>query len=91
MDAAETQDLDVFLTSVESKLRAPFSSLEIARAISAAPSPIHIFGNDFPSLGANGKGDSIALVGGTSGCRAKRRNGCRLDEPIDASARQDVV
>ena len=33
--------LDVFLTSVESKLRAPFSSLEIARAISAAPSPIH--------------------------------------------------
>jgi hypothetical protein len=38
-DATEMQDLDVFLTSVESKLRAPFSSLEIARAISAAPSP----------------------------------------------------
>jgi len=31
-------DLDVFLTGVESKLRAPFSSLEISRAITTAPS-----------------------------------------------------
>jgi hypothetical protein len=32
-------DLDVFLAGVESKLRAPFSSLELSRAISTAPSP----------------------------------------------------
>lgn len=36
---AETRDLDVFLTSVESRLRAPFSSLELSRAISTASSP----------------------------------------------------
>lgn len=33
------EDLDVFLTGVEQKLRAPFSSLELSRAISTAPSP----------------------------------------------------
>lgn len=32
-----THDLDVFLAGVESKLRAPFSSLELSRAISTAP------------------------------------------------------
>ena len=32
-------DLDVFLAGVESKLRAPYSSLELSRAISTAPSP----------------------------------------------------
>jgi hypothetical protein len=38
-DATEMQDLDVFLTSIESKLRVPFSSLKIACTISAAPLP----------------------------------------------------
>ena len=63
-------DLDPFLTMLESRLRAPFSSLDLVRALSSAPADALLAGSAAKSSGGGGeattprqRAENVRLVG----------------------------
>lgn len=66
-ESPENQDLDAFLISVESKLRGPFSSLDLGRAIASSRSPRDYLQNISKVLPRMDKGVQLSVLVGLLG------------------------